>query len=223
MGLISLNKTEKNVIIDQLKIFIMSDPGLGKSTFASESKAPYFAECEPGLRALDVYKTPIAKWSDFKQLVNEFEKGGHPYKTLVIDSIDAAVGIYSVDACAAAGAQSIAEIAGGYGKGDKRMYLEFFKVIRQICSMPYGVIFLSHVKEKSNYKDSGVSKTIPNIPEDVSDFMLAQCDLVLFGEVDRKSKEHVLRTKPGGFHLAKDRYGFLPDSISFRYSEYRND
>ena len=170
---------------------------------------------------MSVAKTDCNDWDTYKNLVTEFCQGNHPYKTFVTDSIDAAVLLYESYICKKENADSVNEIGGGWGKGKGRVELEFFRIIKKLTSSNYGLIFLSHVEYRDvTVNNKSVTKIHPNLPDVVSTFLLSQCDINMFGEVDRATKKHVLRTRPGADYKAKDRYGILPETIDFSYDAF---
>ena len=86
-------------------ILIYAKPKLGKSTFASKAPNAIFFECEPGLNHLEVFKVPTYKWEDFLDACKLVAKGDHPFKTVVIDTVDNAFKACSEFICAKNGVE----------------------------------------------------------------------------------------------------------------------
>ena len=71
------------------KILLYSVQGLGKSTFGATFDRPIFVRTEDGAGAIDVATFPemVTKFSDMEAVITALHSD-HPYKTMVIDSLD---------------------------------------------------------------------------------------------------------------------------------------
>ena len=71
------------------KLIIYGPDGVGKTTFAAGAPAPLFLGAEDGTNNMDVSRLSNLKtFLDFKNAFIALEKEKHPYKTVVIDSLD---------------------------------------------------------------------------------------------------------------------------------------
>lgn len=98
------------------KIVLYGVPGIGKTTFAATFPAPIMLRTEDGAGALDVPTFPrtVRTLKDL-DLAMQALCGDHPYRTLVIDSLDWLEPIVWRYVCADGGKESIEDF--GYGKG----------------------------------------------------------------------------------------------------------
>ena len=72
-----------------LKLVAYGPEGVGKSTFASQAPDPVFLCAEDGTSQLDVARFPEPKtWAELAEAMTELKHGEHPFKTLVVDSLD---------------------------------------------------------------------------------------------------------------------------------------
>lgn len=74
--------------ITPLKILIHGDNGVGKSTFASQSKAPIFLDIEKNVDLIDVPKQPLDSWTEVTEFLDWLKQADHPYKTAVLDGLE---------------------------------------------------------------------------------------------------------------------------------------
>ncbi len=81
-------KTPPKRSLSNVSILLYGPSKIGKSSFASQAPDAIFLATEPGLNALEVYQQPIGSWPDFLDACAELAKGKHPFKTVVIDTID---------------------------------------------------------------------------------------------------------------------------------------
>ena len=99
-----------------MKIVIYGVPGIGKTTFAGTFPAPILLRTEDGAAALDIPTFPrvMATLQDFDAAMNALRRE-HPFKTLVIDSLDWLEPLVWDYVCTKNGKENIEDF--GYGKG----------------------------------------------------------------------------------------------------------
>jgi len=83
-------KTPPKASLSDYTVLVHSRPKAGKSEFCSHADNALFLATEPGLNALEVYQVPITSWDDFLAACGEIAEGNHPFKTIVIDTVDLA-------------------------------------------------------------------------------------------------------------------------------------
>ena len=83
------NVISSNAVWRPQKILVYSVQGLGKTTFGSTFESPILIRTEDGAGALDVATFPeiVKNFEDMASAIDAL-RGEHPYKTLVIDSLD---------------------------------------------------------------------------------------------------------------------------------------
>ena len=221
--------TEKTKPVTELgkqTILIYAKPKLGKSTFASMAPSAMFLECEPGLNHLEVFKVPTYKWEDFLDACKLIAKGDHPFKTIVIDTIDNAFKMCSEHVCAKHGVDYEGDL--GHGKGWALVKNEWHRVLTRLASLPYGLILISHAQDKTIETRTGqYTVTQPSLPDRARNVVLGLVDIILFGDsIPKKDAsgnvtiERVLRTKPHPTYEAGDRTGRLPDVLPLDYDAF---
>ena len=108
-------KTPPKPNLADLTVLVYGQTKIGKSTFCSQSDHALFLATEPGLNSLDVYQIPVQSWEELSAACKEMEGGQHPFKTVIIDTIDNAYKFctdYVVKKCKIEHESDL-----GYGKG----------------------------------------------------------------------------------------------------------
>ncbi len=207
-------------------ILIYAKPKLGKSTFASKAPNAIFFECEPGLNHLEVFKVPTYKWEDFLEACKLVAKGDHPFKTIVIDTVDNAFKACSEFICARNGVEYEADLPHGRGWGLAKN--EWHRVLTRLASLPYGLVLISHAQDKTIETRTGqYTITQPSLPDRARNVVLGLVDIILFGDsIPKKDAagnvtiERILRTKPHPTYEAGDRTGRLPEVLPLDYDAF---
>ena len=74
-----------------MRLNIQGTDGIGKSTFASKADDVIFLQAEDGLGFLEAARFPKADtWQDLLEQTKSIANEEHPYKTLCLDTTDAA-------------------------------------------------------------------------------------------------------------------------------------
>jgi hypothetical protein len=136
---------------------IQGTDGIGKSTFGAGADTPIFIQAEDGLSYIDVPRFPQADtWVEMLEQVKSLVKEEHQYKTVVLDTTDAAAKLGEAYVCEQNGWSSAADPKAGYGafyvaEENARVHLlSGLNVLHTQKGM--NVILLSHVASKA-YKD----------------------------------------------------------------------
>lgn len=202
-------KSKKELDFTKMNTLIYGNPGCGKSTFASNFEAGIFADCENGLKSLEVFKIPISKWEDFMDLKKSLKEEKHNYKTLIIDTTDILFTLCSNFCCSKYNVSHVSDL--DYGKGYDIIRNYFLSQLVDLNSMGIGLVFISHAKPREEK-----TKTEKWTVMDTS--MAGQAQKVIHGFVDfifmmhvDKDKNRLIRTKPTKYINAKDRTGKLPE------------
>lgn len=109
-------KIFKSSITKPPRIILYGGHGVGKSTFAANCPAPIFIRTEDGADALGVETFDLCKeWSDMTNQIMYLTMNDHPYKTVVIDSLDWAEKLAFAKVCEQNKVDSIDKMP--YGRG----------------------------------------------------------------------------------------------------------
>src|SRR5690606_5081232 len=144
LALLPTEKRKPKQRLEDFSILLYGTWKIGKSTFCSQMDHPLFLATEPGLEALEVYEVKIPDWKTFLQACAEISQGNHPFKTIVIDTVDnlwKACSEYVRDQLDIMHESDLA-----YGKGYAMVRDEFFRVLRKLSLLPYGLVMTSHVE-----------------------------------------------------------------------------
>ena len=140
-----------NARVGPQKIVVYGVKGIGKTTFGATFPDPILLRIEDGADAVDVNTFPDLV-TDYQGVVNAISAlhEEHPYKTLIVDSLDALEPLVWEETCRIGGKESIEEF--GYGKGyvesDKRwrMLMGGFDSLR--ASKGMHIVLLAHSEIK---------------------------------------------------------------------------
>ena len=93
-------------------------PDVGKTTLASQAPEPIFLGLESGTYQLSVSRFSKAHTlSEFLGQLKALQSEKHPFKTIVLDTVDALEPLIWKQVCTEGGVNSIEDYGGGYGKG----------------------------------------------------------------------------------------------------------
>lgn len=226
--LLPTEKRQPKQHLEDYKILIYGQPKIGKSTFCSRMDNPIFLATEPGLEALSVYEVPVPDWQTFLNVCAEIAKGNHQFKTIVIDTIDNLWKACAEFVREKNGIQHESDL--GYGKGWDLVKTEFFRVLRKLALMPYGLVMTSHVElAEVKTRTSTINKAIPTIPKSGREIILGWVDIILYCEVivTNDGEARVIRTQPSEAWEAGDRteHAFnrkLPHTIPLSFKQFEN-
>ena len=206
--------------------FLANDFVVHNSTWASHAPDAVFLATEPGLNALEVYQVPITSWPEFLEACAELAKGEHPFKTVVIDTLDVLYRLCADHICQKRGIEH--ESDGSHGKVYGLIKGELYRVITKLAHLPYGLILISHSQDRDLETRTGtVTRTVPTLTESFRQVIIGMVDLILYCDVEmvqdddgRKVCRRVIRTKPSPNYDAGDRFGRLPDVMPLNFPAF---
>jgi hypothetical protein len=121
MSKMSLTAVTTGKVQEPYALTVYGVHGCGKSTFAAGAPDPIFLPCENGSGHLDVARFPQPEsWADIRAAVQTLLTEKHSYRTLIVDTLDAAEALcwkQVMDADTKFNPKSLEEVGGGYGKG----------------------------------------------------------------------------------------------------------
>lgn len=212
--------------------FLVYGPhGVGKSTFGADPVlAPIFLDLEDGLATIEAKRFPrIASTQDFARYVDALIDEEHPFKTLVVDSIDWLEKLVHEEVAREAGKKSVGEI--DFGKGYARSTsiinacLQHLDALRRNAGMNILMIGHSTIEHFEDPSTEPYDRYIPRLHKGVNPVVCEWCDAVLFATFRIGTKEsdggfgrkrvravgrgdRILLTEERPSHRAKNRYSF---------------
>lgn len=215
--------------------------GIGKSTWGAMAPKPIFIQTEDGLGGIECDRFPLVE--SFDQAIaalSELYSEKHPFRTVVVDSLDWLERLIWVEVCKKRMVESIEDI--GYAKGytfaltQWRQVLEGLSALRNDRRMT--VILIAHAKIErfENPETESYDRYVPRLHKSARAVVQEWCDEVLFatykvytkvtdeGFNRKKAKgmgsgERVIRTTERPAHLAKNRLN-LPDELPLDWNAY---
>ena len=183
--------------LSKLKVLILAQPKLGKTTFASTMEDVYFICTERGHNALSINKTDVFSWRDLRNVIGSIIKDTEGFKTFVIDTADRAYDMCCEDVIqgynnpiAHDGSQmekpkklikSISQMPWGQAAQAKD---QFFAMLRSLERVDAGIIFISHLVEETSKLNKDTGHLTCSLPDKVRPGFYAWFDLILRIEIN---------------------------------------
>lgn len=209
---------------------IYGQPKIGKSTFCAGAPGALFLATEPGLNHLSTFQIQIGSWDGeadgMLTALAEVAKGEHDFRTIVIDTVDIAYRHCEEYICRKLGIQHPSDAP--YGKGSGSVNSEFTRVLTKLASLPYGLMLVSHARDRETQTRTGTVVRIgPTLPDGARKILTGFVDVILYADVDayqdadgRTRYQRVIRTKPTNHYEAGDRTGRLPETMPLDYAAF---
>ncbi|MFA5135709.1 MAG: ATP-binding protein [Patescibacteria group bacterium] len=221
-----------------LRMLFYSTEGFGKTSFGAQFPAPLFlmARGETGLETLidagQLPETPhfpeIQTWTDFLEVLEFLTREDHPYKTLVLDTLNGFERLCHEHVCGRDfkndwGEHGFLSYQKGYELSTKDWiaFLELLDRLRETHLMR--IVILCHAKVRSfkNPEGSDYDRYEPAVHRVTWDLTHKWIDIAAFGNyvtaIDKEGKgkggiDRMLYFQHTAAHDAKHRHG-LPESI----------
>lgn len=134
---------------DRIKMLVYGNSGVGKTVFAASAPEVLFLDADDGMMSIKhpVARWPIEAWTDLKEAHRYLREGGHPYKTVVLDSLNAVQKLgmdYTVAAYPVKRSYDNLPTMADWGKSLE----DFNRLIRAFRALPMRVIFLCASKNR---------------------------------------------------------------------------
>jgi len=223
------------------RVMLYGTHGIGKSTFASRAPNPIFVQTEDGLGQVDCDKIPLTTTFDqAMQALSELYTEKHPFRTVVVDSLDWLERLIWAEVCRKRNVENIEDI--GYAKGyvfaltQWREFLEGLMALRNDKGMMVVLIAHARIERFENPETESYDRYVPRLHRLASQVIQEWCDEVLFATFkvftkqmdegfDRKrtqgigTGERIIRTVERPAHVAKNRLN-LPDEMPLDWDAY---
>ena len=223
------------------RVMLYGTHGSGKSTLASQSDRPIFIPVEEGINDILCDKFPLAKsFEEVMKHLSSLYLEEHPYRTLVLDTLDALEPHIWATVCREQGVEHIEELpyARGYTLALKlwRQLLEGLTALRDDKGMTILLIAHSKTERFENPSTESYDRYVPKLHKAASALISEWADEVLFSGLriaTRKLDEgfgqsrvipvgagdHVLYTSGRPTHIAKNRLG-LPEELPLDWAVF---
>jgi hypothetical protein len=228
------------------RVLVYGPEGIGKSTFGSGAPNPIFLPVEDGTNHLDVARFPKPEtWSHVLGAVRVLIESEHEYKTLVIDTLDAAEPLlwqYMVTRDTtkdSSGKPKLTDIESyGYGKGytkaldDWRILLKMLETLGERRGMH--VIFLAHswIKSFKNPQGEDYDRYELKLNAKASGLLKEWSDCVFFANYETYAKKddkkrvrgvdtgaRLIFTERRAAYDAKNRFG-LSNELALSWADF---
>lgn len=228
----------KGIISKPVKVCVYGVEGIGKTTFASQFPEPLFFDLDKGSAQLDVSRvTDITSWPLLMSNIKEVYDNPTIYKTLVIDTADAAERMCIDYICGKFNKKGIEDF--GYGAGYTYLTEEFARFLVQLdacIGQGINVVVLAHAvlktvtlpEEMGTYdhwelklSSKTTNKVAPLVKEWADLLLFANYKTILIEDGTRKKAaggKRIMYTTHTTFADAKNRFS-LAEELPFGYNE----
>ena len=174
---------------------------VGKTSLASQIDKVLIAGFEQGTNAIhNVLVQPIAKWNDWKQVVRQLvrdkDKLQEKISVVAIDTVDEAYKLCEKFVCQQNGIEAIREIP--FGGGYKLLDDEFSSTFRELTFAGYGLVFISHSKDKTLKDDRGqeYSQITPALPDRPFNIINKMVDIIGYlRQIDVQENDEIIHKR----------------------------
>lgn len=197
----------------QARVFLTGTPKSGKTTLAAAWKpeTTLIIDTQWGTALLEGkhYVSHVSDWPGFTQVVNDLTKGGHPYKTVVIDMVDDLWNF--VDRQYAGRNAELATGTEDYQRSARNAEGMFRSVVGRLLrkDLGLGVWFLSHARDK---QEGELTRYTSKLDNRVLTYVQGACDFIFLAETLGTGR--MLHTQPSAKFEAGCRGNIqLPDPM----------
>lgn len=211
--------------------------GVGKSTFGASAEHPVIIPTEDGLAGIDCDHFPLAaSYGDVIANISSLLAEEHPYRTVVLDSLDWLERLIWDDVCGEFGVKYLEKADGGYGKGYTytlprwRSVLDGLDALRDRRQMT--VVLIAHAKAEKfqTPENTAHDRFAPRLHKLASALVQEWCDEVFFATYSAitdptrikpgEPPQRTMRTCEGPTHVAKNRLN-MPLELPLEWAAYR--
>lgn len=227
MSLLDLTPHQVSRDLRGYSVMFYGDIKTGKTTIASKFPNSLILAFEKGYSALPgVYAKPINNWGEFLQTMRELKdpEVKSKFETIVIDTADIAYEYVEEYICNVEGVDAINKIP--YGQGWGKSQKEFDTRLRKIVQMGYGLVIISHAKDKTFQNEDGTeyNKIVSTLGNQARLVVSRMCDIIGYSriiEANDQNKTFLFMRGTPRFE-AGSRFKYTPDKIEFTYDNLVN-
>ncbi len=167
------------------RVMLYGTHGIGKSTFAARSDRPVFIQTEDGLGEIDCDSFPLAEaYDQVIKALAELYTQDHPYRTVVVDTLDWLERMIWAEVCRKRVVESIEDI--GYQKGYTfaltywRDVIAGLDALRRDRGMTVLLVAHSQIAKFDDPEHESYDRYSPRLHKLASAVVQEWCDEVLF-------------------------------------------
>jgi len=234
---IDITKPSSGVIQAPWRMIIYGPEGVGKTTFASNTPAPFFFDPSGGTDRLNVFRAdrPVGgfEWADLLSVIEQIGSVQHDYKTLVIDELDRVEDMCWRHVAKANGKESINSLPHGRG------YLiaidewkSFLRALENCQERGINILLIGHsiIKTFQNPEGEDYDRYILKMNDKAAGLLKSWSENLLFfryeifqAKADDKtigvaSGARLIHTEHRAAFDAKNRYN-LPETLPLSYQD----
>jgi len=207
--LINLHELELNIPttnFGEFSTLIAGQPKIGKSEFCTKFDKPLILDFEEGTKGKVVYRIPIKKWIEVKQVVKQLTSDltlKEKYQTVCFDTVNytfSALKQYAMDTYQE-GTDKVIDTFNKipYGGGWEILENEFKTTVNNLKRAGYGVVFVAHIKDKTYNRDleDEYTKIVPDLTDRERNIVSAMVDFLLTAGFETEIVEPAVKNKDG--------------------------
>jgi len=189
---LTYEKSKPESDLSKFTILLYGQEKIGKTTFAAQFPNPYFLLFEPGGKALSIHKSDIRDWGHFRHLLKQLETD-KKFDNVVFDTADVAAHMCERYVCEVNGISDVDEME--FGKGWRKLRLEFSTCIQRLVKSGKGILFISHATEKEIKTRTGekITRIFPTMSKQARETLEPLVDIwVYYQYLSKGNRELVI-------------------------------
>ncbi|MFO7900008.1 MAG: ATP-binding protein, partial [Planctomycetota bacterium] len=180
-----LEQVQSGKTTEPRRVMLYGTQGIGKSTWGAQAPNPIFIQTEDGLGQVDCDRFPMpATFDDVIAALSELYSEKHPYRTVVVDTLDWLEQLIWAEVCKRKGVENIEDI--GYAKGYTfalthwREVLDGLDALRNDRGMTVALIAHSKIDRFENPETETYDRYTPRLHKHACAMVCEWSDEVLF-------------------------------------------
>jgi len=236
-----LEQVQSGKTVEPRRVMLYGTQGIGKSTWGAQAPKPIFIQTEDGLGQVECDRFPMpGNFSVVIAALSELYSEKHPYRTVVVDTLDWLEALIWAEVCKRKGVENVEDI--GYGKAyifaltHWREVLDGLDALRNDRGMTVVLIAHSKIDRFENPETETYDRYTPRLHKHACAMVCEWSDEVLFATYRVHTKqtdegfgrkkargvgtgERIVWTTERPAHVAKNRLN-LPDELPLDWAAY---